>query len=353
MALLRHTLAEPVGSAEPVRAQEYRPNVTAREEDRDLAYEQFPAMNRTFYSSKLGPEAYLNARLRSLLVGTSGSPLIAQASSEGFEIGEMKVAYAEKEWSEEEAADFLATESAVLLHHAGETLLRLYFAHAGLPPCPWLETARLRSFSLFKRKVTELLESLATPDVQASIMQVFTGRGDVAQRPNAISEEAWFAQREGLVDLLAATGRVLLGDSNLYNAAKHGLAVFPAEIGISIGSPDPETEIDLSMDGRALQYLQVVQHGDRKFWEERSAWVFAESNLSMTYIIARQISSLMSVAKARYVPGTEGYSVLPINAEMVRVASTAGWPNKSILFQSFGQQLLYYAASDQADPTKE
>ncbi len=40
---------------------------------------------------------------------------------------------------------FISAEAEVLLHHASEALLRLYFAHADNAPCSWLEDGRQRA----------------------------------------------------------------------------------------------------------------------------------------------------------------------------------------------------------------
>jgi hypothetical protein len=55
-----------------------------------------------------------------------------------------------------------ALESTVLLHHAGETLMRLYLAHAGDAPCPWMEIARFPDSRRFKDALSRLLSSRST-----------------------------------------------------------------------------------------------------------------------------------------------------------------------------------------------
>ncbi len=54
---------------------------------------------------------------------------------------------------------FLIAESQVLLHHAAEALLRLFLAHEGRPPCPWLRAGSLRASG----RLTGLLTSLGAP----------------------------------------------------------------------------------------------------------------------------------------------------------------------------------------------
>lgn len=57
---------------------------------------------------------------------------------------------------EEDLSRYAVAESSVLLHHAAETLFRLYLAHRELPPCPWLEVSRLRNFAAFKKQAEAL-----------------------------------------------------------------------------------------------------------------------------------------------------------------------------------------------------
>lgn len=171
-------------------------------EDRSLATEQFPGLNRVFYTSKSGPHHYIYQRLRGLFLATSDSDKIA-AAAEGFQIGTLKASFGIKDEDEAEQerkarADFLISESTVLLHHAGEALIRLYLAHLGSPECPRLEAARLRDYRSFKKRLTNLPKTLAEDESRRDLMAVFTGQ-HAADAENGVDEEAWTRQCEGVL----------------------------------------------------------------------------------------------------------------------------------------------------------
>lgn len=320
------------------------------EEDRLLAWEQFEELNRKFYTAKSQPHDYVEARLRALLLATSGSNLIAQAAAGGFQIGDLKVAFGDDSEDpkevERERREFLVSESSVLLHHAGETLMRLFLAHVGLPKCPRLEAARLRQFWRFKKRLEEFARSLQDGETQASVMEVFTGAARRDQLGGAIPADKWTEHRDGLVALLGTVTGILLSDGALYNAAKHGLAIMPTEAGVRFDFGAGAPDIDLSADGSALTYLQAVDTPNGKRWQETINWVSPESNLSLTFLVSQQMKTLLRVARARYVRPGDGYQVLPITTEMVQTVMDAGWPKKPYLIKSMGEPLMYYAESD-------
>ncbi|MBI5735868.1 MAG: hypothetical protein HY997_08395, partial [Mycolicibacterium neoaurum] len=66
----------------------------------------------------------------------------------------------------------LQTETVVILHHAVEMLLRLFYAHVENNDCPWLEVASLVNFAEFKGKVGQ---SLNDGFGRTQIAQVFLG----------------------------------------------------------------------------------------------------------------------------------------------------------------------------------
>jgi hypothetical protein len=181
-------------------------------EDRWLVPGQFESLNREFYASKLLPDKYLGMRLRSLLLTTSEAPEIRAVSEAGFQVGpvNLKYSHADEDEDEEQARaevdGYLLTESTVLLHHAGEVLLRLFFAHEGFPECPWLETARLRRPGVFPTRIRTLLSTLGSESTKEAIAQVFTGCSDVDHLPEGLPAERWQEQLDGLRALLARVG---------------------------------------------------------------------------------------------------------------------------------------------------
>ncbi|WP_326959280.1 hypothetical protein [Amycolatopsis sp. NBC_01286] len=105
--------------------------------DENLAVEQFPQLNREFYSAE--PCRYFTYRLNLLMLAAGKPEALDQLMANGVTYGDL---IAEVELSEPKDEDqrhhqeFLTAEAEVLLHHASEAPLRLYFAHAETPPCP-------------------------------------------------------------------------------------------------------------------------------------------------------------------------------------------------------------------------
>ncbi len=116
-------------------------------------------MNQKFYRGS--PHRYFNRRLPSLILAAADNERIRQAFEEGVSFGNLTIRGAE-DYDETERMNYAVVESVVLLHHASEALVRLFLAHEGKPPCPWLEVARLRH-AAFKQKVEELASSIDTP----------------------------------------------------------------------------------------------------------------------------------------------------------------------------------------------
>ncbi|MDP9452601.1 MAG: hypothetical protein M3P97_04240 [Actinomycetota bacterium] len=120
--------------------------------------ERYRRLNESFYSSS--PALYFEQRLNSLLVMAADDPEYGDRLHRGLTIvGEtFTVAPSERvesQLSEKQLRQFVTSETQVLLHHAAESLLRLYLAHeAHLSPCPWLSIASL-SFKQFWRAVDD------------------------------------------------------------------------------------------------------------------------------------------------------------------------------------------------------
>jgi len=325
-----------------------------RPEDQLLAPEQFPELNREFYTARSGPHDYIAARVRALYLGTSDSDAIAAAAAEGFQVGTLRSAYPiddgdEADAEREKRADFLVTESTVLLHHAGEALMRLYFAHVGRPDCPRIEVARLR-FDAFTKRLAKMGNTLDSEQARSELMAVFTGRsGPREDGTDGSSREFWEKQCDGLVALLTTISDFLLRDRNLYNAAKHGIAVTSEGLSFALGG-EPEgdelTDVALSADGPALHYLEVTGKKPNTRWQQSSTWVSAEANLALIHLVAEQIEALMLVGRARYVRDQTTYRVRGITRERVDEAKEAGGTDSVIPMLSIGRQLMYNPPPD-------
>ena len=190
---------------------------------------------------------------------------------------------------------FTITEGEVLLHHASETLLRLYIAHESIPPCPWLEIARERHFAEFKRRVSKrfLENSLSEDERRSKLVPIFHGTNERERLEPTPSLEDWNASLDNIECFLQHFARVFL-EPGAYNAAKHGLALSAGESGMELlGIPE------LTKKGPAIEYLSARKAEDRDRWALHTRWVDIGRSLAL-HMAARLIQGLWEIAAWRY-----------------------------------------------------
>lgn len=262
-----------------------------KREDEDLVVEQFPELNRQFYAAN--PPAYFKRRLHLLLAAAGASDQLERMFAGGIRY-EGIIARLEPptdaDADNRERQSFLATDAEVLLHHSSEALLRLYFAHRDKPKCPWLECARLRNFATFKSQVDSLYHSYQERE---HVAEVFLGPAHEENNPDTSQT---VEQIERLLKVIA--GR-LLEDSNLYNAAKHGLAIISGVSGLTVG--DSEGKPLFGSHGQSLAFLEVVKDdANEPKWQSTTRWVSIKQAMWLTMLAVTEMSSLWSIAKWRY-----------------------------------------------------
>ncbi len=208
-----------------------------------LAAENDRSLNETFYRAR--PHAYFNQRLESLILVAGKSEKLQDLLAEGVTVGALKAGGApvpertddERSELNQDRERYVIADTVVLLHHAAETLLRLYLAHENLPPCPWLKMAEERNFAAFKSRVDKLGEDLAGHRRHDELAKVFFGTGDrTALSPEPL-EDAWRNGLENFGTWMSWFAQHFL-DANVYNAAKHGLAVHPGEAAFQLGDDE-------------------------------------------------------------------------------------------------------------------
>lgn len=271
--------------------------------DDNLAEDNFPEINRAYYAAE--PADYFEQRLNNLLVAAGNPDGRAELIRKGGEFGELK--FGEASGGKPDPADtpsskavehFVLAETEVLAHHVGETLLRLYFAHEKLPPCPALELARVRSPAKFKQMVrTRFLDS-AYDDrgYRATISKVFHLVADPSHvRPDPGVDKWWDS-----VDNIELFLRHFASDfveAGLYNSAKHGMALTPTEFGFKFG----DSELT-QRHGPAIYHLE--QRTDRKSgkarWFSTYHWVSTDRQAAMTFMGIKMIRVLWRNARLRY-----------------------------------------------------
>ncbi|MGH3478141.1 MAG: hypothetical protein ACRDQD_15040 [Nocardioidaceae bacterium] len=270
--------------------------------------DQFADMNRRFYASSSSPHGFIRQRVRAVLVAGSRDDHVLEAQR-GLRLGKFVAGFPEDDplLDPTSVNSFVMTESVVLFHHAAESLIRLVLAHIGDPACPWLEMRRL-TFNRYKSDMDRLHETLDTNKTRRSLMAAFYGSesADTASHP-AIAGN-WQALETALVQFLDVAITQLRSGGELYNAAKHGIAIAGGEDRLKLldGSEgEGERAVDdaqrmiLSADGHCLTYLHKDPSPPPR-WMMTVTWANPERNLALTQLAANLIENLWVVARAKY-----------------------------------------------------
>jgi hypothetical protein len=350
-----------VGNQPPVGGCLYRGVVSKRRSkprskprpgpDDNLAVEQFPELNRQFYSAKLQPHDYLMHRYRSVFLAAQSPEVLACAFDSELSIGDLRATWSTADkWDEEEIRDYVSTESTVLLHHASEALFRLYFAHADSPECPWLAVARLRLPSQFKDRLSRFMGESESDATAQSAMQVFYGHGTVTEDKQA----QWTTLKDGLVLLLKHLGRRLLDEAPLYNSAKHGLSLVPGAAGMQFG--DQSGPLRIRADGPSITHLTVMDGQRGRRWAQQTVWLNPTQTLGLVLLALYELSNLWHVARCRYAGQVWDQSkVRYVTPELLSevLDPKLNGEEVRITVPSMSMELLYYqTAPPRAEPTR-
>lgn len=252
------------------------------------------------------PHAYLRRRLTSLLLWLSAPEGVEELLRAGIEYDSIKLQWTDDEDEElrqeetEERQRYAAIEAEVLLHHAGETLLRFYLAHSPTSPCPWLDLSKETDFRAFKKEVAKLRKRLQGGDEKERLAFAFFGATDREQWRPVPDEERWEAGLKNIAQFLDFFAGVFLASAP-YNAAKHGLALMGGKSGISVGG-GPGEDPFLARSGPALQYLVINREAGtgRPRWAQETKWIVLKRAVSMTWMACDLLKALMEIGKGRY-----------------------------------------------------
>ncbi|PPH10473.1 hypothetical protein C5C36_13970 [Rathayibacter sp. AY1G1] len=284
-----------------------------------ISVDEFPALNEQFY--EMAPHRYLDSRLTALLlmVGEADDRTRRPASLRfGSITGEPD------ELSTQERSEYAAIESTVLLHHACEALLRIYLAHAHSNPCPWIALSEFTNPRAFKDAVRKLRRDLEQEETIADLLAVFTGSPDRSIFIDQ-TEERWANHREALVLLVHHCADVFLDQANIYNAAKHGLALGSQEVGISLKPPGDVPALE--RNGPTLNYLETAGPPHDKHWRRTLQFVQPDTNVGWVALILREIRVLWSIARHRRVRGVEEVHITFLEVGAVKELSRQETPN--------------------------
>lgn len=314
--------------------------------DHLLAPEQFGGLNTRYYAAR--PWAYFTLRLRALALMAGAPEKLVEIGREGVKVGRLNYKLDGDETAEEkeDRERFVLAESAALVAHAGETLLRIYLAHEGRPECPWLEMARDRTPGEFKRRVGDRFPvegETESDDDLGRVTEVFFG----AARREALTptppEPDWIAGAKNLEAFLRHFARDFL-DPDLYNTLKHGFAVLPGDSMMEFG------EGVLKAEGPAIEYLSRRRgKAGTPRWFATTRWMDPESNLAFTFLASRLIESLWAVARARYLGEPLPSIDLWLKPRYEEVRRRVRDAETGVFVDQMHMELLYYVDDRKAD----
>lgn len=303
-----------------------------------LAEEQFSELNATFYSSG-GPHEYIRARLQATIFTLTESEEADAILAKGLDLGSLK-GQASARMSEEARRRYALMETTVLLHHAGEALLRLWMAHKDSQPCPWLEVASLTSAKTFKEKAEKYAAADTGHMSDNDIASIFLGGVTSEEAGVEMDQGLWDNAIDGFRELIRIVAVRITGEANLYNAAKHGLVGVPADHG------DLMMQEGLRMAGGAgITYLQkkpddpADRSGTWRWWATTS-FTGLQTNIFLIELVIRAIHSLWSVARRKYA-GYPGDLVLVSRDEAYAAVAIGPVAEKRHL-EDFSQTLPTY-----------
>jgi hypothetical protein len=297
-------------------------------------------MNRKFYATR--PWEYFRHRQRYLMFAAGAPEKLLDIGREGVKVGRLNFTLTDDpdggEQDEEDRQRYVLAESEVLMHHASETLLRLYLAHEGLPGCPWLEMARVRSPGDFKKRVEKRFCRDESDAHHSSLAPVFFG-GDQREKltPTPPADE-WDQGIANVESFLRYFARHFL-DADVYNALKHGLAVQAGEYKMQLD--DGEL---IKAEGTALEFLSLQRdHHGRQRWNMTTRWIEFERAMSFVFIATALIESIWDIGQWRYLserPESINKWLKPTYKELsnrLEAGQTSG-----IFMDTAHMQLLYY-----------
>jgi hypothetical protein len=205
---------------------------------------QYDSINARFY--RADPADYFRMRIYMLLLAMGRADEVGVLLNEGIEWRELKFKTMPSDDSTSEDESKRRWEAAgiadaeVVYHHAAECLLRLVSAHVGLPQCPQLEVARMRTPGQFKRWVQSNLVERDLEELSTDLWPVFYGSEEVIEQLDPCPPAAEIAEaRVAAARWVQHFAWTWLDRAPIYNTAKHGFALGAGEGGFSLGPMGP------------------------------------------------------------------------------------------------------------------
>jgi hypothetical protein len=246
--------------------------------DDDFNDEQLDELNADYYRSA-PPADYFEARLRLLaLAAAHGVPGAATS------IGSFQISEATREVMP--TAKFVGVEAVNLLHHAAETMWRLFLAHED-EKCPWLALSRLRAPRQFPKALRKYLDQ-DSDERGSRIRQVLPIRVD------GNTDERF----EGIDQFLRVLARRLLDDGPVYNATKHGLSTFAETSRVQVGVDGDE--LMFARSGMWLTTIDRDRGEARDKWQVVSTAVDSPRTTAVASVCISMIRAIWTIGRVRF-----------------------------------------------------
>lgn len=280
--------------------------------DPKLAYELFSELNATFYEGD--PSEYLLLKIEAVTLMLAPDEVLAPAYASERRIGVTRRLGAPVP-SKEARDRYVRTECVLALHHACETLLRLFFAHAEKPDCPWLGMAASVSFVEFKEKVSAALKSGFDRD---AVALVFLGGTDPSDAAIGVAADEFEDAAAALQLLLEFAAGTVLSESFLYNSTKHGLTIVHTEESTQMAFTPPGGGDPVSLlSGSQFAYLHKPKFpgakGGTEWWMSMTH-TLPDQDIEVSLLIQQAVSSLWDVARRRYTGQSGEVSIIATRA---------------------------------------
>lgn len=193
--------------------------------------------------------------------------------------------------------------------------------------------------SLHKKFIDSDLDS-AIPEIAkvffgaASHNQLFGGQEDPP-------EELWTRGAQNIQSFLWYFAKRTLDYANLYNAAKHGLAIKAGYASSALLDPETGTPL-IQVAGPSVEYLEVRDHGDGKRWNRTTTWVKVGRNFALIWQAINLMEALWSVARQRYVGATRTHVNLFDRLDLMSLLEGTKQDDGILAPDSISSTLLYY-----------
>lgn len=324
-------------------------------QDHLLAPDQYPALNEEFYRAR--PNSYFEKRLAALL-HVLRDPSLTAGPAEPVVVGAIRMTPAESDDGpdDERLMDYAAVEATQLLHHATETMFRLYMAHKGIPRCPWLEACKIPAGRQFWQRLQAVLDGLDAPEGRADVTMCFRGFRDFESATLGgyeLDEQAWQHSTEGLVELLRIVGRRLGTDNIMYNAMKHGLAAISNERGVELRRAVDDAPL-IEKHGPSVRTLEYDRQTGR--WSRWTRWIEVDAAIALASLVIAEIEAVMGVGRVRYLRSPDPVRFVLLRPDEVRLISnpSAGEDQAGPLnVESVRMELSYYVRQpDEPDDSR-